>query len=271
MQRGLRWRGRRVKRIGYRTGAPVPPVTVPLVSIVVPAYNAVRYLPEALASARATGWPRIEMLVVDDGSTDDTVAVAEREWPGVRVFRQANAGPAAARNRALREATGDYIAFLDADDLWPADKLHVQVGALERHPEYVAAVGYMREFMRTAPDAEYVFADPVYIFVLGCMVCRREAFDRVGLLDDTMPGGYGEDTDWYMRAWEIELPILYLKDTTILYRQHPASLTADHARRKEGFLRAVKQSIARRRRNGDFRPLPNLYPQPLDASAKGAQ
>jgi len=234
-------------------------VTEPLVSVVMPAYNASAYAAEALASVRATRWPRIEMLVVDDGSTDDTVAVVEREWPEARILRQANAGPAAARNRALREATGDYIAFLDADDLWPADKLRLQVDALARHPNYPACVGHMRQFMRPAPDAPYTFGDPMFIFVLGCMVCRREAFDRVGPLDETMPGGCGEDTDWYMRAWEIEMPILYMKETTILYRQHPGSLTADRAKRQQGFLRAVKQSIARRRGNGDFRPLPPMY------------
>lgn len=235
----------------------------PLVSIVMPAWNAAPFIGDALASARAQGTADVEMFVVDDGSTDGTADIAQRAWPGVRLLRSGpRGGPAVARNAALRQARGEFVAFLDADDLWPEGKLQLQIEALERNPHYQLAVGHMREFTQSEPGAPLAFGEPVFIFVLGCGVFRRPLFESVGLLDEGMPGGYGEDTDWFMRAWEAEVPILYQKETTIHYRRHPGGMTNEKARREAGFLRAVKQSLARRRRNGDFRPLPPIYPQP---------
>ena len=97
------------------------------VSVVIPAYNAARFLLETLESVRRQSRQPLEVLVVDDGSTDDTARIA-RDVPGVRVVRQANAGVSAARNRGIEEARGSLIAFLDADDAWREDKLAIQLG-----------------------------------------------------------------------------------------------------------------------------------------------
>jgi glycosyltransferase involved in cell wall biosynthesis len=102
----------------------------PLVSILIPAYNAERFLAETLASALAQTWPRTEIIVVDDGSTDDTLAVARRfEGPRVLVTTQANQGAAASRNNALALSQGDYVQWLDADDLLSPDKIAKQMAA----------------------------------------------------------------------------------------------------------------------------------------------
>ncbi len=113
----------------------------PLVSVIIPAYNAAQFLREAVASVRAQGYSPIEIVIVDDGSTDNTAETIRSLGEGIRYVRQANAGPAAARNRGLAEARGEWVAFLDGDDLWPADKLRVQAARLEADPSLDVVLG----------------------------------------------------------------------------------------------------------------------------------
>ena len=101
------------------------------VSVVIPCYNAAAYLRETLDSALGQTHPPLEVIVVDDGSTDDSAAIAQSYGPPVRVIRQENQGESVARNRGIDEAKGDWIAFLDADDLWKPTKLQKQLGAVE--------------------------------------------------------------------------------------------------------------------------------------------
>jgi glycosyltransferase involved in cell wall biosynthesis len=110
-------------------------VTEPLVSVVIPAFDAERHLAETLDSALAQTWRRCEVIVVDDGSTDGTTRVARSRGDRVRLLRQANAGGGAARNRGIREARGDFVALLDHDDLWHPETLERQVAVALRHPE----------------------------------------------------------------------------------------------------------------------------------------
>lgn len=106
----------------------------PIISVVIPTYNRARFLPAAVASVRAQSYPCDEILIVDDGSIDDTTAVVAALGPGVRLIHQANAGPAAARNRGIDEARGDLVAFLDTDDRWLPGKLAAQVELFRREP-----------------------------------------------------------------------------------------------------------------------------------------
>ena len=105
-------------------------MTGPLISVIVPAYNAGRFLPEAIASIQAQNYPEIEILLIDDGSTDNTPEIAAGFGSAVRYFRKPNGGQASARNLGLREARGEIFAFLDADDQWPENKLALQLPRL---------------------------------------------------------------------------------------------------------------------------------------------
>src|ERR1035441_5323830 len=105
------------------------------ISVVIPAYNRSRFIAETLESVLAQTLQPDEVLVVDDGSTDDTAAIAESFVPRVRVFRRSNQKQAAARNFGVMQATSEWIAFNDADDLWDPNKLELQMEELARHPE----------------------------------------------------------------------------------------------------------------------------------------
>src|SRR4051794_36269759 len=120
----------------------------PLVSVVIPAFNRAFILPEALDSVLAQTFKDFELIVVDDGSTDDTEEVLRPyvERRGVRFLPQANQGPAAARNRGIEAARGKYVAFLDSDDLWLPIKLSVQIPRMEAHPEAVMSYGNVLNF-----------------------------------------------------------------------------------------------------------------------------
>src|SRR5436190_9760642 len=118
----------------------------PTVTVVVPAYNLARFLPEALDSALAQDLPTdaLDIVVVDDGSTDDTPAVLERYADRVRVVRQPNGGLVRAVARGLEGVRGDYVALLDADDTWPADRLARHVAHLETHGSVALVHGDMQ-------------------------------------------------------------------------------------------------------------------------------
>lgn len=124
------------------------------VSILIPAYNAERWVGSALQSALDQSWPKIEIIVVDDGSTDQTLAVAKRyESAKVKVMRQENRGAAAARNTALREAQGDFLQYLDADDLLSADKIREQLVLLRENPNYLSVSSAVYFFDGQDPDS----------------------------------------------------------------------------------------------------------------------
>ena len=123
-----------------------------LITVIIGAYNAERYLAEAIDSVLAQTHPRLELIVVDDGSTDGTGDVAEAYGDPVRCIRQENGGMAAARNRAVPEARGDYLAFLDADDRFPPDKLAGQLAVFEADPDLDVVYGHVTEFL--SPDLD---------------------------------------------------------------------------------------------------------------------
>jgi glycosyltransferase involved in cell wall biosynthesis len=179
------------------------------VSVVIPTYNLARLLPEAVESVRAQSWPDLEIIVVDDGSTDETPQLLERlsREGGARCFRQENAGAAAARNRGIREARKSWIAFLDADDFWLAGKLAAQFEALESRPS--AAFSYTDVVLRGEGGAEAALEcgttdRPLLpqllagnMFATPTVVARRDCFERVGLFDARLRTG--EDWDMWMR------------------------------------------------------------------------
>ncbi len=224
----------------------------PLVSVIIPCFNAARFLPEAVASVRAQQYEPLEILVIDDGSTDDTARVAAGFGSEIRYFRKENGGPASARNSGLREARGELIALLDADDQWPGNKLDLQVGRLLEDPNLDVATGRIRYLELPGamkPDLRFEEADQLAHIHLGAALYRRRAFEVAGFFDESLR--FSEDQDWFLRAREAGLKIVILKDVTLLYRLHGSNMTRGKDVRDFMMAQVLHKSLVRRReRNG---------------------
>lgn len=239
----------------------------PLVSVIIPVFNGERFLREAVQSVREAvhvlhrKYSDVEIIIVDDGSTDGTANVARSLPETVRYLHQANQGPAAARNRGIEHAQGSLIAFADADDLWPADKLELQLPYLIRDAKIEIVMGRIQQVLlsRTFDGQTRAeeFAEPAFSVNLGSAVIRKSVFERVGLFDETMR--YSEDVDWFMRARERGAEIVTIDAVTLFYRRHEQNMTRGKSTSELNVLKALKRSLDRRRdQTGSASALPNF-------------
>jgi glycosyltransferase involved in cell wall biosynthesis len=229
----------------------------PLVSAIIPVYNGERFLAEAVESILRQPHRVLEIIVVDDGSTDATPEIAARLDPPVRCVRQPNSGPPAARNHGLRQVRGEFVGFLDVDDLWAPDKLEIQLPRLTGVPGADVVVG-RTQAMRPVPSPSggppswEVWEEPWTAPQLGCALFRRSVFDRVGPFDETQR--YCDDMDWFLRAAEAGISIVRHEEIGIYYRRHENNLTNQRAVDLRFIAAAVKKSLDRRRAGGDTAP-----------------
>lgn len=224
--------------------------TAGLVSVVMPCYNAAAYLQAAIESVLSQSYRRLELIVVNDGSTDASGAVARAFGSQIVLLEQDNLGAAAARNAGLPQARGEYIAFCDADDLWPADKLGVQLHALQEHPDCDYVLGLVHNFL--SPDLEQDQArrlsfptEPMSGRLLGAVIVRRTAFFRVGLFDPSCQSG--EALDWFARAADLGLRAHTVPEVVLRRRVHGANTTLRPQLAASEYLRVLKAALDRRR------------------------
>ena len=218
-------------------------------SVVIPVYNGARFLDAALASVFAQSYRPIEVIVVDDGSTDGTPAVLAR-WPAVRQVRQDNRGVASARNAGLALAGGDFVALLDADDLWEPDKLVRQIAHLDAHPEVGYVCSRYRNFIEPGhPRPAWLSAEQLgeaHIGTLSSFVARRETLARVGRFDPRD----SSDLDWSLRAREAGVTMGLVDEVLVSRRIHDGNIS----HRMDGGHRlrfmAVRAALARKRAAG---------------------
>ncbi|MCJ7525705.1 MAG: glycosyltransferase family 2 protein [Candidatus Aminicenantes bacterium] len=239
----------------------------PSISVIIPVFNGAPFLAEAVASIHAQQIPVNEIIIVDDGSTDETAAVAAGLGKGLRYIYQPNQGPHAAQNTGLALAQGEVIAFLDADDRWPTDKLSVQLPLLlsDLHPAIVLGfLQYIRLRETAGGKCEYLpFLEPFFgANCFGAALFRRETFAKVGQLDGAMT--CGGDVDWFLRAREQGLVMAAVSSVTLFYRLHPGNITRHKTQRDHFLLQALKQSLDRRRASdrkvADLSELPRPRP-----------
>jgi cellulose synthase/poly-beta-1,6-N-acetylglucosamine synthase-like glycosyltransferase len=236
----------------------------PLVSVVIPCFNQAQFLSDAIESVLAQTYGRVELIVVDDGSSDNTAAVAGRF--GEVVYRwQENAGPPSARNNGLRESRGELIAFLDSDDRLLPEALEVGVSALQANPECAAAVGACRNIDAggrplDVPAQPLVLKDHYLALLKSCFILsgssvlfRRSALHEIDGFDRGL--ALGDDYDLYLRTARLH-PICCHGRVVTEYRRHSGSLTRDPVatlrgelralRRQRGMVRGSRESSARR-------------------------
>jgi glycosyltransferase involved in cell wall biosynthesis len=228
---------------------------VPAVSVVTPAWNAAAFLGDTIDSVRAQTFTDWELLVVDDGSTDETAALVERAAaadPRIRLLRQANSGPSAARNHAMREARGSFFAFLDSDDRWSADYLEQQLAVFTAHPDtaLVTGTGFydggpfhgkptrsLQGGPRVLPLAE-LLANESAVFIMT--VFRREVFDRIGGFDERQ--WTSEDYDFWLRAALAGFVFRQNPRPLGLYRVRGGSLSRNRIRMLRGLLETFSKT-----------------------------
>ena len=223
----------------------------PLVSVVVAVYNGGKYLAETLDSVLAQSPGPLEVIAVDDGSTDDSAEIIRGFGQMVEYAVQANSGPNAARNTGIRRARGRFLAFVDQDDLWLPDKLDRQLEFFEQEAHAEVVFGHVEQFVspelsrKSATDIPKT-SKPVPGYLPSTMVARRNSFFRVGLFDAGLR--MGELIDWTSRAEECGVRIDMLPDVVVRRRLHNTNIGLLEPGSRVDYLRAVKAALDRKRR-----------------------
>jgi glycosyltransferase involved in cell wall biosynthesis len=220
------------------------------VSVVIPVWNCEAYVGEAVASVLAQRHP-VEILLVDDGSTDGSVEAALRAAPELTVVRRANGGIGAARNSGVRQSRGELLAFLDSDDRWTAGKLARQIGLLEARPELDMVFGQVRQFY--SPELGRAQEGPPLAArssgqTCGAMLIRAASFHRVGWFPEDVK--VGEFIDWYARATSVGLRHETLLEIVLERRIHGRNTGTRERDARSDYARVLKAALDRRRAAG---------------------
>jgi glycosyltransferase involved in cell wall biosynthesis len=215
-------------------------MTHPVVSVILPAYNAALFLAQAISSVAAQNYKNLELLVVDDASQDHTASIAKRCGASLIQLPE-NAGTAAARNAGIAQAQGEYIAFLDADDLWSPQKLEVQLAVLEQHPHLQGVTSFLRPF---TGDMHWLPAPkPEFIPSFGTALLHRQVFKEVGCCDTALR--MCDDLDWFNRAREHGLALAVVPKPLLFYRQHNNNITGNSKQVSYWMARAFQTRLQR--------------------------
>ena len=221
----------------------------PLVSVIIPVYNGARYLRAALESVFGQTYRPFEVIVVDDGSADNSGDIAH-SFSEVRYIRQANQGVAAARNNGIEAARGEFFAFLDQDDLWTSEKLKLQIAHMQSHPEVSYTLTQQQFFLEPGETIPTWFRKELLSevhtgWVLGTLVVRRAAFEQIG----NFATGYSaaSDGDWFFRAKAAAVPMAVVPELLLLKRIHGANESARAKEILSELRKVVKSSLDRQR------------------------
>lgn len=229
----------------------------PLISCVIPVYNGERFVAAAVESVLAQTWRPVEVVAIDDGSTDETPRVLSGFGERIKVIGQKNAGQSAARSRGIWAATGELIAFLDADDLWLPEKLALQMARLAEHPAAEACTSLIENFWEAdlAEEAERLqrtaHGQPAVASWPGLLV-RRGVFERVGGPDPELD--HFDAREWLHRARTSGVVVEHVDQVLVrrrIHRDNRSRQREDRARTE--MLSVAKKLLARRRATGPER------------------
>ncbi len=218
------------------------------VSVIIPVYNGALYLGEAIESVINQTRQPTEILVIDDGSTDQTAEVARRY--AVKYHFRPHRGASAARNFGVARSSGQLLAFLDADDLWPPYKLATQMEILQDKAQIEAVFGQVEQFGSIERDDYRVNArfvgDVLNAPHVGTLLIRRDAFLRVGWFEERL--SVAQFIDWYCRAEEAKLSIHVCEEVLLYRRVHGMNLTLQEKERgKKEYLQVIRDKLERQK------------------------
>lgn len=214
-------------------------------SVVMAAYDTEEYIGEAITSVLGNADRLLELIVVDDGSSDGTASVAASFGEPVRVIRQENRGAAGARNTGLAAARGAFIGFLDSDDLWVAGRPDPRLEALHADPALDGVFGRGHFFVGSGDGDRELVLDPTNASEMASLILRREVLDAVGDFDETL--ALAEDMDLLSRIREAGFTVTTLEARVLLVRLRPGSLTRDREAVLHGWMQAGRAAMRRQR------------------------
>lgn len=223
----------------------------PQISVILSVYNGQNYVREAIESVLAQNYPNVELVLVNDGSTDVTASILQNYADRAVIITQPNQGLGAGRNTGIRAASGHYLSFIDHDDLWEASKLSTQMDTLLLSGQDPIVFAHVRQFVCSTLNADErallrVPAAPVPGFIAGTMLISRARFNEVGEFFEV--NQVGEFVDWYLRAQEKQIPVEMHSDVLLHRRIHKTNMGRQpEIYQRQGYLKILKAGLARRR------------------------
>lgn len=216
----------------------------PKVSVIITVYNGEKYIEETLQSIVEQAYPNLEIVVVNDGSTDNTANIL-KEFPAeINYHYQKKSGIATGWNRGVKEASGRFISFIDADDTWTKGKLNSQVEFLNENPDVDIAFGYAQEFS-ISDNLEIKRNNPIAGVGAGTMMIQKKRFLDIGFFNPEWRKGIF--CDWYLRATEAGLKI-HMDSTVMLNRRiHDSNHGVVQRDKYVDYVRMLKASLERKR------------------------
>lgn len=219
------------------------------ISVIIPIYNDALFIQEAITSVLSQGIEKLEIIIIDDGSTDNfEEKIKGFNDPRIRLIKQFNSGASAARNNGIRHSNGEYIAFLDADDLWAPNKLKLQLEVLINRTDINMVYGQVKEFYDTSIKGHKDLQKEVKTFVgyspITLLISKND-FLRVGNFQSKWK--VAEFIDWYDRAKHMGLTEIVLPDVLAFRRIHAGNLDRLHRPDAKQYVAVLKEALDRRR------------------------
>ncbi len=225
-------------------------MTLPVlpISVIIPVYNREHYVAEAILSVLNQSYPVAEVLVIDDGSTDQSADIVQGFPFPVQYHRQVHSGAAAARNRGVALAKGEFLAFLDSDDRWRPDKLALQMAEFADNADLAIVFGHVQQFY--SPDLPIdqcprIAAEVMAGYHVGTMLIRKKAFQQVGLFETQWQ--VGEFISWQTKATDLGLPMVMLPQVVMERRLHSSNMGRMERSATSDYLQIVRTTLERRR------------------------
>jgi len=229
-------------------------VDKPLVTVIIPVFNCENYLGDAIQAVLGQTYRPIEIIVVDDGSTDASSNVAKQYGSEVQYFFQQNSGAGAARNHGIKLAHGSFFSFLDADDLWLKNKLLMQLELFKKSNELDMVFGQVEQCY--SPELEENFKKTIQVepgimpgYHAGTMLIKKDSFQRVGYFDEKLR--MGEFIDWYSRAKDCGLKSVMCDEVVMKRRIHKNNMGIRDRSNQKQYLQLLRASLARRNKQSE--------------------
>ena len=223
-----------------------------LVSVILPVFNAEKYVEEAIKSVLCQTYQDIELICVNDKSTDNSLSLLE-SFGNKIIFtnNENNCGTAESRNKGLRLARGEFLAFIDNDDIWESNKLELQMNHFDNNPDVDICFSYMKSFLSpelsgNVMNLRFCPPDPIPGYIPSTIMVKKTAFEKVGYFDSRWENG--ESIDWLFKAKEAGLNFGIVDDVLVKRRIHETNkgVLASSTSKRE-YLKIIRESLARRK------------------------